>query len=92
MDCKVPDSISFVLCSTNAKAKHNAFFGQGNGKIWMDDLRCTDNDTNIFNCSQNRFGIHDCGHHEDAGVVCYISTGTVYTCACVYDLDYYIYY
>nr|XP_034321262.1 neurotrypsin-like [Crassostrea gigas] len=74
------DNDAAVVCSTlgysstNAKAKQNAFFGQGNGTIWMDDLRCTDNDTNIFNCSQNRFGIHNCGHHEDAGVMCYIST------------------
>ncbi|XP_052715472.1 deleted in malignant brain tumors 1 protein-like [Crassostrea angulata] len=65
-----------VVCSMlgysrmNAKSKQQAFFGQGNGRIWMDQLECTDYDTNIFNCPQNILGTHNCRHHEDAGVVC----------------------
>eukprot|EP00105_Crassostrea_gigas_P005928 XP_011419685.1 PREDICTED: coadhesin isoform X2 [Crassostrea gigas] len=54
----------------NAKSKQQAFFGQGTGRIWMDQLECTDYDSNIFNCSQNILGTHDCGHYKDAGVVC----------------------
>lgn len=84
--CNVPDSLSFVHCSMNAKEKKQAFFGQGNGRIWMDGLECTDNDTNIFTCSQNTLGTHDCGHNEDAGVVCNIFAGMlVYLCVYIFD-------
>lgn len=63
---------------TNAKAKHKAFFGKGSGRIWMDELRCTDNDTNLFTCKQNCIGSHNCIHGEDAGVVCSIYTGKIF--------------
>lgn len=59
----------------NAKSKQQAFFGQGNGSIWMDQLECTDYDTNILTCSRNAMGIHDCVHGEDAGVVCNMFAG-----------------
>lgn len=59
----------------NAKSKQQAFFGQGTGRIWMDQLECTDYDSNIFNCSQNILGTHDCGHYKDAGVVCNMFAG-----------------
>ncbi|XP_052715476.1 A disintegrin and metalloproteinase with thrombospondin motifs adt-1-like isoform X1 [Crassostrea angulata] len=75
-DDNFDDKDAAVVCSMlgysrmNAKSKQQAFFGQGNGRIWMDQLECTDYDSNIFNCSQNILGTHDCGHYEDAGVVC----------------------
>lgn len=60
----------FVKCSMNATAKGQAFFGQGNGRIWMDELRCTDYDMDLFTCPQSTLGSHNCKHNEDAGVVC----------------------
>lgn len=65
----------FVHCSMNAKGKQQAFFGEGNGRIWMDELECTDYDTDLLTCSQNAMGIHNCVHGEDAGVVCNIFAG-----------------
>lgn len=59
----------------NAKAKQRAFFGQGTGRIWMDELRCRDADIDLFSCQQSALGSHNCGHSEDAGVVCAISAG-----------------
>ncbi|XP_062606198.1 neurotrypsin-like, partial [Saccostrea cucullata] len=59
----------------NAKAKGSAFFGQGSGHIWMDEMGCTDSDTNLFRCSQNAIGSHNCGHNEDAGVMCQTFSG-----------------
>ena len=47
-----------------------ATFGQGSGPIWMDDLQCTGNETNIDLCTFPGFGIENCNHYEDAGVVC----------------------
>ena len=48
----------------------NAFFGQGTGPIWVDGLDCRGSESRLVDCSFNGFGIHDCRHHEDAGVTC----------------------
>ena len=48
----------------------NAFFGQGVGNIWLDEVACTGGEGNITQCSSNSVGAHNCFHFEDAGVVC----------------------
>ncbi|XP_071828952.1 scavenger receptor cysteine-rich type 1 protein M130-like isoform X6 [Apostichopus japonicus] len=55
-------------------AYHNAYYGQGSGRIWMDDLRCYGHESSLSNCGHNGFGIHDCGHYEDASVRCQTTT------------------
>lgn len=62
----------------NAKAKQEAFFGAGKGRIWMDELRCKDADFDLFSCEQNVLGRHNCRHSEDAGVVCNIYAGRIF--------------
>ncbi|XP_073671178.1 scavenger receptor cysteine-rich domain-containing protein DMBT1-like isoform X5 [Paramisgurnus dabryanus] len=57
-------------CGNATEAKSNAYFGQGSGQIWMDDVQCTGNETKLTNCSSRPIGTHDCGHNEDAGVIC----------------------
>ncbi|KAG9349015.1 hypothetical protein JZ751_029333 [Albula glossodonta] len=42
----------------------------GSGRIWLDDLRCTGSETNIFQCPHNGIGVNNCSHNEDAGVSC----------------------
>ena len=50
----------------------NAFFGQGTGPIFLDDLRCTGTETRLVDCPSNGIGIsnHCNGHADDAGVQC----------------------
>jgi hypothetical protein len=47
-----------------------ASFGEGSGPIWMDDVNCTGNESGLVDCPFLGFGVHNCVHGEDAGVVC----------------------
>uniref|UniRef100_A0A3Q1FRY1 SRCR domain-containing protein n=1 Tax=Acanthochromis polyacanthus TaxID=80966 RepID=A0A3Q1FRY1_9TELE len=42
----------------------------GSGPIWLDELRCTGAESDIFDCQHSETGVHNCGHDEDAGVQC----------------------
>jgi len=56
--------------------RHNAFYGQGSGEIWLDDLNCVGTEGTIGNCSHRGWGIKNCDHSEDTGVKC--TTGNFY--------------
>ena len=48
----------------------SAYFGRGSGPIVLDNLQCTGNEVSLFSCTHNGIRTHNCGHREDAGVVC----------------------
>ena len=50
--------------------RKRAYYGQGSGPIWLDNLLCTGTETSLYNCVHPGIGINNCGHHEDAGVLC----------------------
>lgn len=43
----------------------------GTGRIWLDELRCTGTETDIFKCPHAGMGSNDCQHTEDVGVSCF---------------------
>ena len=51
-------------------APHSAYFGQGIGQIWLDDVRCSGHETSIQSCPHNGWNVHNCRHSEDASVIC----------------------
>uniref|UniRef100_A0A3P8SNG3 Soluble scavenger receptor cysteine-rich domain-containing protein SSC5D n=1 Tax=Amphiprion percula TaxID=161767 RepID=A0A3P8SNG3_AMPPE len=54
-------------CGTAQTAKSGAFFGEGQGDIWLDDVNCFGNETSLQHCKRPSFGENNCGHSEDAG-------------------------
>ena len=64
-----------VVCSELGLGKavaaiHSAFYGEGSGQIWLDDVNCVGTEWTIGNCSHSGWGNHNCFNFEVASVNC----------------------
>ena len=66
----ITSSYTNQSCILGAEALGQATFGEGTGRIWLDNVQCTENETSILNCSVAASGVNFCTHDQDAGVRC----------------------
>ncbi|XP_057634707.1 deleted in malignant brain tumors 1 protein-like [Chionomys nivalis] len=59
-----------LACGEGVSALGNGHFGEGMGSIFLDDVRCQGSETSLGQCQHQGLSVHNCGHHEDAGVIC----------------------
>jgi serine protease 12 (motopsin) len=69
------DSDSQVVCrqlgfSHALNYRTEAFYGQGSGPIWMNSVSCTGSEQALSSCQFSGWGVTDCTHADDVGVVC----------------------
>uniref|UniRef100_G1MS38 SRCR domain-containing protein n=1 Tax=Meleagris gallopavo TaxID=9103 RepID=G1MS38_MELGA len=59
-----------LSCGWAVEAANSARFGEGSGQIWLDGVNCSGTEAALWDCHVQEWGQHDCGHKEDAGVIC----------------------
>ena len=60
-------ALKFMFVTGPAIPLGRASFGVGTGDIFLDNVGCTGNESSLLECS---YSDHNCGHSEDAGVIC----------------------
>ncbi|XP_032278902.1 deleted in malignant brain tumors 1 protein-like [Phoca vitulina] len=58
-----------LSCGPALAAPRGSLFGGGSGPTFLDDVRCTGNESSLGQCHHLGLSVHNCGHHEDAGAV-----------------------
>ncbi|KAH3861477.1 hypothetical protein DPMN_024407 [Dreissena polymorpha] len=75
MTILIMQAYTFVHCDfSNAKSLTGAYYGEGQGKIVVDDMYCQGEEVDISDCKSRPWGTSNtCHHSEDAAVECSMS-------------------
>ena len=57
-------------CGEALGATGSAPFGAGSGPIWLDEVSCRGEESQVWRCPAWGWQQHNCVHQEDAGVIC----------------------
>ncbi|XP_057673817.1 galectin-3-binding protein A-like [Corythoichthys intestinalis] len=52
-------------------------YGTVSGRIWLDDVKCNGTERSLLACRMSNWGVTDCTHKEDVGVICEAQNATV---------------
>lgn len=60
-----------MLGFSNATSAHaSARFGQGTGRIWLNNVMCKGTEESLWDCTKDTWTGQNCNHNHDASVVC----------------------
>ncbi|XP_061310263.1 antigen WC1.1-like [Pezoporus flaviventris] len=59
-----------LQCGYAVQAFNDAYFGQGSGPTWLYRVLCRGNESALWNCSHDGWGVFSCPHAFDTGVIC----------------------
>ncbi|XP_067882912.1 scavenger receptor cysteine-rich type 1 protein M130-like isoform X1 [Heterodontus francisci] len=59
-----------LSCGHARLAPGGAMFFQGDGVIWLDEVKCTGSESSLADCPPSSRAQTDCDHKEDASVIC----------------------
>ena len=57
-------------CGEALDATVSSSFGTGSGPIWLDEVTCRGEESQVWRCPTWGWQQHNCDHQEDAGVIC----------------------
>ncbi|XP_045021206.1 antigen WC1.1-like isoform X2 [Bubalus bubalis] len=57
-------------CGAALNVMGSAHFGAGSGPILLDTLNCRGKESHVWKCPSRGWGLNNCSHENDAGVVC----------------------
>ncbi|XP_012372886.2 antigen WC1.1-like [Octodon degus] len=57
-------------CGAAVEAVSSANYGAGSGPIWLESLRCTGEESHVWQCPSLGWNNTYCTHEADAGVIC----------------------
>eukprot|EP00062_Callorhinchus_milii_P023953 gi/632983377/ref/XP_007908617.1/ PREDICTED: scavenger receptor cysteine-rich type 1 protein M160-like [Callorhinchus milii] len=57
-------------CGSAVNTTAAAPCGRASGQVWLDEVRCTGNESALWECATSPWGQHDCHHKEDVSIVC----------------------
>ena len=73
-----------ALCThlgfSQGEIRTDAFYGEGTGEIFVNDVECTGDETFLYECKLTRNFDDVCTHAEDVGVVCSIGKSSPKLC------------
>lgn len=53
-------------------------YGPGSGPIWLSDVECNGDETDIMQCRHAAWGSHNCDHSQDVSISCVVDSSSQY--------------